>query len=106
MTHTPHGGAVTVAAMPVYEDGSPHAAGACAVRFTVSDTGHGIAPEHLPLIFERFFRADASRARSTGGAGLGLTIVRQLVEAHGGRVWAESEPKVGTTVRFTLPTAA
>lgn len=58
------------------------------VELTVSDDGPGIAPEHLENIFERFYRTDSSRARATGGAGLGLAIVRQLVVAHGGRVWA------------------
>jgi len=71
----------------------------------VCDTGAGIAPEHLSLIFERFHRADPSRARATGGAGLGLTIVKQLVEAHGGRVWATSTPGQGATFMFTLPVA-
>jgi signal transduction histidine kinase len=72
----------------------------------VRDTGPGIAAEHLPHIFERFYRADRARARATGGAGLGLTIVKQLVEAHGGRVWATSAPGQGTTFTFTLPVAA
>jgi signal transduction histidine kinase len=71
----------------------------------VCDSGPGIAPEHLALVFERFFRANPTRARATGGAGLGLTIVRQLVEAHGGRVWAESTPGRGATFAFTLPVA-
>ena len=69
------------------------------------DSGPGIAPEHLPNVFERFYRGDPSRARATGGAGLGLTIVRQLVEAHGGRVWAESPPGQGAAFVFVLPTA-
>lgn len=69
----------------------------------VQDTGAGIAPEHLPWVFERFYRAEASRARATGGAGLGLAIVKQLVEAHGGRVWVESVVGEGTTFCFTLP---
>ena len=69
----------------------------------VADSGPGIAPEQLGLVFERFFRADRSRARATGGAGLGLAIVRQLVEAHGGHVWAESAPGQGATFLFTLP---
>ena len=63
----------------------------------------GTAPEHLPYVFERFYRADKSRARDTGGAGLGLMIVRRLVEAHGGRVGGESEVGRGTTFTFTLP---
>lgn len=70
----------------------------------VSDTGTGIAPEHLPHIFERFYRVDKSRARNSGGAGIGLTIARHLVYAHGGDIWAESDGiGKGTTVRFTLP---
>jgi signal transduction histidine kinase len=69
----------------------------------VHDTGPGIAPEHLPFIFERFYRVDPSRARSTGGAGLGLTIVKNLVEAHGGRVWVESTVGAGSTFGFSLP---
>jgi signal transduction histidine kinase len=76
-----------------------------AILVSVRDSGPGIAPEHLPLIFERFFRADAARARATGGAGLGLTIVRQLVEAHGGHVWADSAPGQGATFTFALPVA-
>ncbi|MEO7969808.1 MAG: HAMP domain-containing sensor histidine kinase [bacterium] len=71
----------------------------------VEDTGDGIAPEHLPHIFDRFFRTDESRSRATGGSGLGLAIVKQLVELHGGRVWAESQPGQGTIIRFTLPVA-
>lgn len=69
----------------------------------VHDTGPGIPPEHLPLIFERFYRVDPSRTRSTGGAGLGLTIVKTLVEAHGGRVWVQSTPGAGSTFGFSLP---
>jgi signal transduction histidine kinase len=72
------------------------------IEVTIQDSGSGIAPEHLPHIFDRFFRADASRSRATGGSGLGLAIVKQLVELHGGKVWAESLPGVGTTIRFTL----
>jgi len=73
------------------------------VVIRVIDNGIGIAPDHLPHIFDRFYRVDPSRARATGGAGLGLSIVKQLVLAHAGRVWAESTPGVGTTVAFTLP---
>ncbi len=76
------------------------------IEVRVADTGSGIAPEHLPHIFERFFRTDESRSRATGGSGLGLAIVKQLVELHGGRVWAESDLGQGTTIRLTLPQAA
>ncbi|MBC8142846.1 MAG: HAMP domain-containing protein [Armatimonadetes bacterium] len=70
---------------------------------TVSDTGCGIAPEHLPHLFDRFYRADAGRDRERGGTGLGLSLVQMLVGAHGGAVSIESEPGRGTTVRVTLP---
>jgi len=73
------------------------------VVVSVSDTGSGIAPGDLPRIFDRFYRADASRSRKTGGSGLGLAIVKQLVEAHGGRVWAESRVESGSTFYFSLP---
>lgn len=69
----------------------------------VADTGEGIAPEDLPHVFEQFYRGEKSRSRATGGAGLGLAIARGIVEAHGGRIWAESALGRGTRVRFTLP---
>jgi signal transduction histidine kinase len=69
----------------------------------VRDTGVGIAAEHLPRIFERFYRVDPARSRAAGGTGLGLSIVRHLVEAHGGRVRAESALGRGTTVRAFFP---
>jgi signal transduction histidine kinase len=92
---TPRGGRVTTVVRP---DGQW-------VRVEVRDTGRGIAPEHLPLVFERFYRADKSRTRATGGAGLGLAIVKQLVEAHGGRVWADSAVGAGSVFSFVLPVA-
>jgi len=75
------------------------------VIIRVIDTGTGIAADELPRIFERFYRVDVSRSRATGGAGLGLSIVRQLVAAQGGRVWAESELGKGSTFSFMLPAA-
>jgi two-component system, OmpR family, phosphate regulon sensor histidine kinase PhoR len=70
---------------------------------SVSDTGAGIPPEHLPRIFERFYRVDPARSRDAGGTGLGLAIVKHLMESHGGRVEAESTPGTGTTVRLHFP---
>jgi signal transduction histidine kinase len=93
LRHTPAGGRITVAAR--LRDAE--------IAVEVRDTGSGIAPADLPHIFERFYRADQARARATGGAGLGLAIVRQLVTLHGGRVWADSPPGAGATVTFTLP---
>jgi signal transduction histidine kinase len=93
IAYTPPGGDVCVTAQV--------AEGMVEVR--VRDIGIGISAEDLPHIFERFYRADKSRSRATGGAGLGLTIARQLVEAHGGHIWAESTEGEGSTFVFTLP---
>ncbi|HWT73526.1 MAG TPA: ATP-binding protein [Mobilitalea sp.] len=71
--------------------------------FHISDTGIGISKEELPYIFERFYRADKSRNRSTGGTGIGLTIVKSIVEAHGGRVSVDSKLNEGSTFTVTLP---
>jgi signal transduction histidine kinase len=72
------------------------------VLVSVEDTGSGLSSEALARMFERFWRAD--RARTAGGSGLGLAIARGLVEAHGGRIWAENRPQGGARVSFTLPT--
>jgi two-component system sensor histidine kinase BarA len=76
-----------------------------ALRVSVSDTGIGIPDDQLARIFDAFYQVDASSTRQHGGAGLGLSIVRKLVEAHGGEAWAESIVGVGTTFHFTLPIA-
>ncbi|PDO09242.1 MAG: two-component sensor histidine kinase [Candidatus Reconcilbacillus cellulovorans] len=76
-----------------------------AVRLIVRDTGVGIAPEHIPHVFERFYRADPSRSRKTGGSGLGLAIVKKLVDAHGGSIRLDSAPGRGTAVTVRLPKA-
>jgi two-component system, OmpR family, phosphate regulon sensor histidine kinase PhoR len=73
------------------------------VQFTVQDFGPGISSEHIERIFERFYRVDKARSRESGGTGLGLAIVRHIVQAHGGRVWAESELGNGAAFHFTLP---
>ena len=96
LRHTPQGGQVTI------EAGHTSAG---AVAISVTDTGSGIAPADLPHIFERFYRADSSRARATGGSGLGLTITRRLVEAHGGTIDATSTVGQGSRFTFTLPAA-
>ena len=93
LTHTSPGGTITVSAT----------AEGPFVAVTVRDDGPGITPEHLPHVFERFYRADPSRARATGGAGLGLAIVQGIVRAHGGAVTAASQS--GAVFRFTLPVA-
>jgi PAS domain S-box-containing protein len=91
VAHTAAGGEVVVRAEP----GEPGE-----VRFSVEDSGTGILPEHLPHLFDRFWQA---RKSGRAGAGLGLTIARGIVEAHDGRIWAESEPGRGSTFHFTLP---
>jgi two-component system sensor histidine kinase BaeS len=92
--HTPPDGRISIATARSGSD----------VAITVADTGIGIAPEHLPHVFDRFYRADASRDRATGGAGLGLAIVRRLAEAHGGTVTAASEGEGrGATFVVRLP---
>jgi len=75
------------------------------VVVSVADTGEGIAPEHLPHIFERFYRVDQARTRSSGGAGLGLAIVREFVELMGGKVTVESTVGEGSCFRVYLPSA-
>jgi signal transduction histidine kinase len=95
ITHTPAGGSIAIAAQSAPAQ----------VAISVTDTGTGIAAEHLPHIFERFYRTDRSRTRATGGAGLGLAIVRQLVETQGGRVSVDSVVDRGSTFTVMLPRA-
>ena len=76
------------------------------ITIRVSDTGHGIAPEALPHIFDRFYRVDKARSREAGGSGLGLAIARWIAEAHGGAIRAESTPGAGTTMTVELPAVA
>ena len=72
------------------------------IDFIVSDEGYGIAEEDLPRIFERFFRTDASRNSLRGGSGIGLSIVKKIIEDHGGRIWASSVEGEGLTIHFLL----
>ncbi|NUQ95733.1 MAG: HAMP domain-containing protein [Streptomyces sp.] len=95
LRHTPPDGTVTLAARREGEE----------VVFTVTDTGTGIAPEDLPHVFDRFWRAEKSRSRRTGGSGLGLPIVRHLVAAHGGTADAACEPGAGAVFTLRLPGA-
>jgi signal transduction histidine kinase len=92
---TPQGGEVTVSAQR--HNGS--------VEITVADTGMGISAEHLPRLFERFYRVDTARSREDGGTGIGLAIARSVVEMHGGHIKAESELGRGSIFTFDLPVA-
>jgi signal transduction histidine kinase len=96
LRYSPHGGMVTIRAERTAD----------AVRVDVVDQGPGMDPKEVSLVFERFYRGDKARSRTTGGVGLGLAVVKQLVEAHGGRVWAESTKGQGATLSFTLPLEA
>jgi signal transduction histidine kinase len=83
--------------LPIFHPSTPP------LLVSVADTGPGIPAGDLPYIFDRFYRADKSRSRAGGGSGLGLTIARYIVEAHGGRIWAESQVGKGTQIMFMLP---
>jgi histidine kinase len=94
LQYTPEGGQVTLSARAVERE----------VQISIADTGIGIPVEHLPHVFTRFYRVDKSRARIRGGSGIGLTIARHLVEAHGGRIWVTSAGAgQGSTFTFSLP---
>lgn len=91
--YTPAGGEISILVEP--------AAGSA--RAVISDTGAGIPAEHMPRVFDRFYRVDSSRSRENEGTGLGLAICRSIVESHGGRIWLESTVGRGTRATLTLP---
>jgi signal transduction histidine kinase len=93
LQHTPHGGSVQILAFGIAEG----------IQVEVRDTGEGMNPRDLPHIFDQFYRGEKSRSRDTGGSGLGLAIAKGIVEAHGGRIGADSTPGEGTCFFFTLP---
>lgn len=93
LSYTPAGGRVRVTA---------HRANG-SVQVIVQDSGPGFAPADLPRVFEKFYRGEQARSRATGGAGLGLAIAKGIVEAHGGRIWAENTTNSGAKISFTLP---
>ena len=93
IAHTPPGGTVMVALTNVTDT----------VQITVRDTGSGIAPQHLPHVFDRFYRADRARTGSTHHVGLGLTLVRSIAGLHNGTVGIESKPGEGTCVTLRFP---
>ena len=93
ISYTQEGGRIVIETHPVRNG----------VEVSVTDNGIGIPPEHLPRIFERFYRVDKSRSREEGGTGLGLSIVKHIIEAHGGKVRVESKPGQGSRFSFFLP---
>ncbi|WP_423244894.1 HAMP domain-containing sensor histidine kinase [Heliophilum fasciatum] len=97
LRYTPSGGMIQINLCLQIANNSP------GINIMVTDTGTGIAPEHLPFIFDRFYRGDQSRSRQTGGSGLGLAIAKEYVELQGGQIMAASTLGAGTTIRLWLP---
>jgi signal transduction histidine kinase len=95
LRHTPNGGTIVIEAR---QHGNM-------LEVAITDSGRGIPPEALARVFDRFYRADTSRQVRTGGSGLGLTIVRAIIEAHGGTIRAENAPQGGARIIFSVPIA-
>ena len=93
LKYSPEGGNITFR----LEEGTDE------IQISVSDEGVGIPKDQVNKIFDRFYRVDKARSRNLGGTGLGLAIAKEMVEAHGGKIWAESKDEVGTTIFITLP---
>jgi signal transduction histidine kinase len=96
LAHTPRGGTIETGCRCTGSE----------ALFWVADTGTGIAPEHQPRVFDRFYRVDPGRTRAAGGAGLGLSISRAIVEAHAGRISLQSDPGHGTRIEVALPVSS
>ena len=106
---SPDGGKITIEIEPCYhryDIGQPDLTPLPAVEVSVHDQGVGIPADKMDRIWDRFFQADGSSTRQFGGMGLGLSIVKEIVTAHEGFIWAESHEGVGTIFRFVLPTEA
>ncbi len=91
--YSPQGGPISIAVRVSEED----------LEISVADQGLGVEPDHMEHIFDRFYQVDSASTRKVGGSGLGLSICRAIIEAHGGRIWARSQPDIGSTFYFTLP---
>ncbi len=96
LRYTPTGGAVTIRLQAVGQE----------VTVEVEDTGHGIEPENIPHLFERFYRTDWARAKDSAGTGLGLPIVKEIMDAHGGSISVTSEVNKGSAFTLRLPVLA
>ncbi|MCA9998754.1 MAG: hypothetical protein KDE56_23480, partial [Anaerolineales bacterium] len=111
VAYTPQGGTVTTTAVVATAVvatavvSTPAAATPATIEVAIRDTGPGIAAEHLPHLFDRFYRADKSRHRATGGTGLGLAITKALLDLQNGRIWVTSTVGEGSTFTFSLPQA-
>jgi len=101
LRHTENGGSVALKSELIPDEET----GAAGIRLTVTDSGEGIPLEELPLIFDRFYKAKSGRRDASNGSGLGLSIVKAIVERHGGKVWANSALGRGTTIGLELPSA-